>query len=103
VKGNIIITGVDAGSDLTEVSQEKLKVVDMLWDIGAYQTVISGELLSEEFRQYLRDKRHDSYRLSSGTRVLMDPNVRLGAHGTAISCPDQRFGVILGRTNAPIV
>jgi hypothetical protein len=47
----------------------------MIWDTGAHHTLISEDILSAEFREYLKDKIHDPYRSEDGTRLQIEANV----------------------------
>ncbi|KAI9766178.1 MAG: uracil DNA glycosylase [Geoglossum simile] len=69
VKGNLSLSGIDSAN---EDPVAELAFVDMLWDTGAQQTIITEELLPESFRQYLKDALHDPYRTKDGLRVQMD-------------------------------
>lgn len=56
VRGNITLRGVDAEIDHPWTT---LSEVEMLWDTGCHQTVITEELLPESFRDYLKDEIHE--------------------------------------------
>src|SRR5579862_7295647 len=56
IKGNLSLSGIDS---VSEDPVAELASVDMLWDTGAQQTIITEELLPESFRQHLKDALHD--------------------------------------------
>jgi hypothetical protein len=104
VKANVRLVGIDSKSSDPE---EELKLVDMLWDTGAQQTIITEELLSESFRRYLQDPIHDPYRSSGGLRVQLDALVAFSNAPINIPAivmivpksvvPNQRVGILFGQ------
>jgi len=44
----------------------------MIWDTGAHQTVITEDLLSDTFRQYLEDPIHDRLNYQSMPRYFLN-------------------------------
>ncbi|KAI9781656.1 MAG: uracil DNA glycosylase [Geoglossum umbratile] len=105
LKGNLILRGIDYSND--DDPREVLSSVDMLWDTGAQQTIITEELLSESFRQHLKDTQHDPYRSKDGLRVQMD--AAIGFSNTPITLtaivlivpkstvPNERVGILFGQ------
>ena len=104
VKATIRLMGIDGSF---EDKTQELNSVDMLWDTGAHQTIISNELLSEEFRSYLQDPIHDPYRSPNCLRVqaesviaLANALVEIPAIVLVVSksvMPNGRIGVIFGQ------
>jgi hypothetical protein len=104
VKANVIINGVD--SSITD-PPEILKFVDVLWDTGAQQTIVTEDLLSESFRRYLQDPQHDPYRSGNGLRVQMDAVIGFSNGSIKISAiamvvpksvvPNERVGILFGQ------
>ena len=86
---------------------EELSSVDMLWDTGAHQTIITEDLLSKSFRQYLQDPSHDPYRSGDKTRVQLDVIIAFSNTPIKITTialvvpksivPNQRVGVLFGQ------
>jgi hypothetical protein len=104
VKGRVELRGVDyVNGDPIEL----LEQVDMIWDTGAHQTIITEELLSEPFRRFLKDSRHDNYRLSDGLRVQMDGIIGLSNLPVPITAivivvpktvmPNEHIGILFGQ------
>jgi hypothetical protein len=59
IKANVRLMGLpEDGLGL----EERLDMADMVWDTGAYSTIICEELLSKPFRQYLKGSQHDQFR-----------------------------------------
>jgi hypothetical protein len=104
VKANLILRGIDS---TYSGGAEELNSVEMLWDTGAQQTIITEDLLSEPFRQYLQDPSHDSYRSGDKIRVQLDAIIALSNTPIKITAialvvpssvvPKQRVGVIFGQ------
>jgi hypothetical protein len=104
VKANLILRGIDS---TYSGRAEELKSVDMLWDTGAHQTIITEDLLSEPFRQYLQDPSHDPYRSGDKLRVQLDAVIALSNNPIKITAialvvpnsvvPNQRVRVIFGQ------
>jgi hypothetical protein len=102
VKANLILRGIDS---IYSHGAEELNSVEMLWDTGAHQTIITEDLLSEPFRQYLQDPSHDPYRSGDKLRVQLDAIIGLSNTPIKITAialvvpnsvvPNQRVGVIL--------
>ena len=104
VKGRLEIRGIDhIKGDPAEV----LEQVNMIWDTGAHQTIITEDLLSESFRQFLKDSRHDAYRLNNGLRLQMDAVIGLSNVPTNIDAivmvvprrvmPKEHIGILFGQ------
>jgi hypothetical protein len=104
VKAQVLLKGVD---DTNDHQTELLEHVDMIWDTGAHQTIITEDLLSESFRQFLKDSRHDDYRLDNGLRVQMDAVIGLSNVPIEINAvvmvvpksvmPNERIGILFGQ------
>ena len=87
--------------------EELVQQVDMIWDTGAHRTIITEELLSESFRQFLKDSRHNDYRLDDGLRVQMDAVIGLSNFPVNISAivlvvpqsvmPNKYTGILFGQ------
>jgi hypothetical protein len=105
VTANISISGIDAADD---ERVEKLNSVEMLWDTGAHATVITEDLLSEMFRQYLQQPTHDPFRSDNRRRVQVDivvgfSNISVEIKAIALVVPksvvpNERIGVIFGQS-----
>lgn len=103
VKGNLVINGIDSEYQ----GLEKVELVDMLWDTGAQSTIITEDLLSESFRQFLQQPNHDPYRSENKLRVQVDATIglsntpiKLNAIAFVVpknSVPNFRSGVIFGQ------
>jgi hypothetical protein len=52
VKAQVTLKRID---DIDGDKTESLEHVDMIWDTGAHRTIITEDLLSESFRQFLKD------------------------------------------------
>lgn len=72
VKASLVLRGVD--NDDSTTAQEILNTT-MLWDTGAQSTLISKDLLSDEFRTYLNRPQHDPYRNNDATRVQIEVRI----------------------------
>ncbi|KAK2802551.1 uracil DNA glycosylase [Onygenales sp. PD_10] len=65
IPAKLILEGVDDDS-----KQEKMENAVMLFDTGARQTILTDDMLSPEFRDYLHnDPVHDPYRISTLVRM----------------------------------
>ena len=51
--------------------QCRLQGVEMLWDTGTSSTIITKDLLSQDFQAYLSDPIHMPYKNGDGTRVQL--------------------------------
>lgn len=72
VTANITVRGIDEVRDTPIV---ELKATEIIWDTGAHYTIITEELLSAEFRQYMKNPVHDPYRSSGGLCIQMDATI----------------------------
>ncbi|OAX78867.1 hypothetical protein ACJ72_06819 [Emergomyces africanus] len=71
ITAKVILEGIDDGSKI-----DTLENAVMLFDTGAHHTIISSDVLSPGFRDYLEnDPVHDPYRLEGGCRVQLIANV----------------------------
>ncbi|KOS39979.1 hypothetical protein ACN38_g9184 [Penicillium nordicum] len=68
IVGNVTVSAVDWD---TGMSTWKLPEMEILWDIGAQHTIITTDVLGEDFSAHLSDPVHDLYRRGDGTRVLV--------------------------------
>jgi len=104
VKAKVIVSGIDgANDDLTEEFDQ----IDMIWDTGAPQTIITEDLLSDKFRRFLQDPMHDPYRSQDGVRVLLDASIGLSNVPIQIEAivlvvpkrvvPNERIGILFGQ------
>lgn len=105
VRGKLTLRGLDfeEGDPICEME------VDMVFDTGAHRTIIAEELLSEWFRQYLKDPVHDPYRSASGTIVQVDASIALSNCPVvdeavamvlpASQMPNKRVGVLFGQAS----
>jgi hypothetical protein len=104
VKARIELRGVDS---VNEDPTELLQQVDMIWDTGAHRTIITEELLSESFRQFLKDSQHDPYHLNDGLRLQMDGVIGFSNHPVPITTivlvvpknmmPNEHIGILFGQ------
>ena len=104
VKAQVTLKGID---DIDGDKTESLEHVDMIWDTGAHRTIITEDLLSESFRQFLKDPQHDDYRLDNGLRVQMDAVIGLSNTPIEINAivmvvpksvvPNERIGILFGQ------
>ncbi|KLJ06533.1 hypothetical protein EMPG_10076 [Blastomyces silverae] len=102
ITAKVILEGVDDGSKIDTLENA------VLFDTSAPQTIISSDVLSPGFRDYLaNDPVHDPYRLDGGCRVQLIANVEftntyirictvaLVVNRSAI--PNSRPGIIFGQ------
>ena len=104
VKANLSRRGIDS---TYSGGAEDLESIEMLWDTGAQQTIITEDLLSASFRQYLQDASHYAYRSGYKIRVQLDAFIALSNTPIKITAialvvpnsivPNQRVGVIFGQ------
>lgn len=105
IHGKLVLRGLDnAASDPTCELE-----IDMVFDTGAHRTIIAEELLSESFRQYLKDPVHDPYRSPSGSIVQVDTSIALSncpivVEAVAIvvpssQMPNERVGALFGQAS----
>lgn len=103
----IRFSGIDG---TLEDPEDKFDAVELLWDTGAHGTIVSEDLLSTEFRNYLTHPIHDAYRDESGIRVQIDGEIGLSNTVLQINCiclvvpssvmPNERVGILLGQNGA---
>jgi hypothetical protein len=105
VKGNITLGGIDSKQIDPIFSATG---VEMLWDTGAYHTVVTLETLPEAFQRYLNDPQHDPYHCDKGFRVQLDMVIEF-SQGTWIDLasvavvvprdllPNKFTGILLGQ------
>lgn len=93
-----------------EDPEELFNNVEIIWDTGAPSSIISDEMFSDAFRQYLKLPVHDPYRSDTGVKILMDGEIRFSNTIVRINCvclvvptsaiPNQRVGILLGQRGA---
>ncbi|OBT50616.1 hypothetical protein VE04_09560 [Pseudogymnoascus sp. 24MN13] len=74
VKATVVLKAVD--NDDTTMSQE-IKDIYILWDTGCHSTVVSDDLLTEDFRKYLDHPIHDPYRNDQTRRIQVEVRIAL--------------------------
>jgi hypothetical protein len=104
VPANLVIDGLAAtfGNDGFSIQNTK-----MLWDMGAQSTVIAEEVLSDSFREFLRGRDHDPYRVADGFPVQVDISIAFTNAAVIISAvgfvvpkarmPNEYEGIIFGQ------
>ena len=108
VSGSLRLRGLDA-DPLDEIDDCRLDITDMLWDTGAHGCVITEDILTSRFRNYLKNPEHDAYRDARGVFVQVDgylafTNTTFEFNAVfkvapASSLPNGRNGVILGQNS----
>jgi hypothetical protein len=103
VKANITLNGIDSEFG----PGQGLGLVDMLWDTGAQSTIVTDDILPDQFRRFLQEPSHDAYRSADKLRVQMDgivafSNTLISITAIALvvpksTVPNQRSGVIFGQ------
>ena len=101
---NLALTAIDgAGEEIFLQLDDQ----EALWDTGADISVITEDLLSNQFLEYLQDDVHKEYRGPRGTQVAC--SIKLGFSNRAIdmhmimlvtkreNIPNHRSGIILGQ------
>lgn len=73
----------------------------MIWDTGAHKTIITEDVLSAEFQEYLKDPVHDPYRSVDGLCVRIEANVLLTNSvvpiaAVALNCPESNSSKLPG-------
>jgi hypothetical protein len=106
ITANIIIQGLDA---LETDPICRLDAVDMIWDTGAHYALISEDILSAEYREYLKDSVHDPYRSKSGLRLQIEANIvftnflvpiaAVALVVPTLTMPNQRAAILFGQTH----
>ena len=107
VPAGVRLTGIDGNYD---DPHQVFNSIEILWDTGAHSCIVVDEMLSAEFRHYLKSPIHDPYRCDSGVRVQVDANISFSNTLLKISCiclvvprsvvPNGRVGMILGQSGA---
>lgn len=107
IPAGVRLTGIDG--DYYDPHQV-FTSIEILWDTGAHSCIVVDEMLSAEFRQYLKSPIHDPYRCDSGVRVQADASISFSNTLLKISCiclvvprsvvPNGRVGMILGQSGA---
>ncbi|KAJ5092319.1 hypothetical protein NUU61_007189 [Penicillium alfredii] len=105
VRGILVLQGVDGQPDDPSYKVE----TDMIFDTGAHRTIIAEDLLSEEFRQHLKEPVYDPYRSTGGLVVQVETRIALSDHpvlSQAVACvvptsqmPNERVGVLFGQSS----
>ena len=107
VTAAVRLTGIDG--DLQD-PEDNFDAVEMIWDTGAHETVISEDLLSSDFRNYLKNPIHDPYRNETGVKVQIDGELCFSNTILQINCVclvvpssvmrNERLGILLGQEGA---
>lgn len=107
IPAGVRLTGIDG--DYHDPHQV-FSSIEILWDTGAHSCIVVDEMLSAEFRHYLKSPIHDPYRCDSGVRVQVDASISFSNILLKISCiclvvprsmvPNRRVGMILGQSGA---
>lgn len=104
IVGNARITAIDWDVGMPECH---LRGIEMLWDTSAASTIITQDLLGQDFQAHLSDAIHAPYKNQNGTRVQVSFNLEFT--NTLFSMdivawvvdketlPNARSGVILGQ------
>lgn len=66
------LTGIDGE---IQDPDEIFNAVEVIWDTRAHGTIVSEDILSPEFRNYLRHPIHDPRRTNTGVRVQIDGEI----------------------------
>ncbi|ELR08557.1 uracil DNA glycosylase [Pseudogymnoascus destructans] len=104
VKASLVLRGVDHDDS---IMAQEMPNIGMLWDTGAQSTIISEDLVSDDFKKYLAQPAHDPYRNKDATRVQIDVRIALSnteieidAIGSVVpkeQIPNQTSFVIFGQ------
>lgn len=107
IPAGVRLTGIDG--DYHDPHQV-FTSIEILWDTGAHSCIVVDEMLSAEFRDYLKSPIHDPYRCDSGVRVQVDASISFSNTLLKITCiclvvprsvvPNRRVGMILGQSGA---
>lgn len=105
VRGAFFLQAVDGDMDDPTCEVEG----QMNFDTGANRTTIAEELLSEDFRQYLKDPIHDSYRSNNGVACQVEAHIALSNHPIvtmavvvivpAAHLPNGLVGIVFGQSS----
>lgn len=81
----------------------------MIFDTGVSRTTIAEELLSEDFRQYLKNPIHNPYRSSNGVACQVEAHIALSNHPIitmavviivpAAHLPNRQIGIHFGQSS----
>lgn len=101
---NIVLNGIDGAY---KSGIEELREMEVLWDTGAQQTIITEDVLSAPFREFLQEPIHDPYRSKDALCVQIDAVIGFSNAPIKISAvalvvpksvvPNGRVGVIFGQ------
>ncbi|KAG2026200.1 hypothetical protein GB937_002351 [Aspergillus fischeri] len=104
IRADLILRGMD--SNETDPIY-KLEGINMIFNTGSHRTIITDELLSASFREYLKDSVHDPYRSSNGLVLQIDAGIALTNCPVAIEAvavivlkdkmPNKLVGVLFGQ------
>ncbi|KAJ5120889.1 uncharacterized protein N7515_010277 [Penicillium bovifimosum] len=104
VVGNVVLSAIDYDNNMPRC---EMRHVQILWDTGAPITVITSDVLTDEFRKHLSDPVHQPYRNHDMTRVQAGfffefSNVMFQQDSIALivdkeAVPNGRSGIILGQ------
>lgn len=104
IVGNATITAVDWEMGMPTC---QLSHIEMLWDTSAASTIITKDLLGEQFLSYLSDPIHGNYRTPDATRVQVSVALEFSNSVFKIDLiawvvdkefvPNGRSGIILGQ------
>lgn len=104
IVGNARVTAIDWDVGMPECL---LKGIEMLWDTGATSTIITKDVLGQDFQAHLSDAIHAPYKNQNGTRIQISFNLEFT--NTLFSMdivawvvdkealPNVRSGIILGQ------
>lgn len=112
IRANITLRAIDGGEDdLIESWVSK----EMIFDTGAHRNIISEEMLSPRFLEYLKDPIHEEYRIDqteagNGMTIQLDVEIQLSNCILPISTivhivpksqmPNRFVGILLGQVGA---
>lgn len=104
IVGNSRITAIDWEVGMPECH---LKGIEMLWDTGTASTIITKDILGQDFQTYLSDVIHAPYKNQNGTRVQISFNLEFTNALFSMDIvawvvdkeafPNARSGIILGQ------
>jgi hypothetical protein len=82
ITANLTLQGLDAPFSFPKF---ELNDVEFVWDTRTHRTIIVEDLLSEDFREYLRHPIHDLYRSEDGLCLQMECEIALTNSPVSIS------------------
>lgn len=107
IPAGVRLTGIDGNY---HDPHQVFTSIEILWDTGAHSCIVVDEMLSGEFRHYLKSPIHDPYRCDSGVCVQVDASISFSNTLLKICCiclvvprtvvPNGRVGTILGQSGA---